>query len=88
MSCFSFQVEGELFPDLKAKKLSLRSVNVEEAVVTDFIEKGVEVFKENTTGPQRLVLKILFCFEIDFFQKICLMYILSVVVSTVRLSKI
>eukprot|EP00795_Rhopilema_esculentum_P009610 gene9610-17369_t len=47
------RVEGELFPDLKAKKLSLRSVNVEEAVVTDFIGKGVEVFKENTTGPQR-----------------------------------
>ena len=50
---FIIQVEGELFPDFKKKKLYLRCVNVEEAIVTDFIEKGIAIFKDNTAGPQR-----------------------------------
>jgi len=49
------RVEGELFPDLKKKDLYLRCVNVEEGIVTEFIEKGISVFKENTTGPQKYI---------------------------------
>ncbi len=47
-----FKVEGELFPDLRSKKLYLRCVSVEESIVTDFIEKGVEIFKDSTVGPE------------------------------------
>jgi len=40
---------------LKKKDLYLRCVNVEEGIVTEFIEKGISVFKENTTGPQKYI---------------------------------
>eukprot|EP00794_Sanderia_malayensis_P008808 gene8808-9750_t len=47
------RIEGELFPELKAKNLQLRYVSVDESIVTDFIESGVEIFKANTVGPER-----------------------------------
>ena len=49
---YFFQVETELFIDLKGKNLHLKPVSVEETIVTDFIEQGVDILKANTTGPQ------------------------------------
>lgn len=50
-----FQVEIELFPDMKDKKLFLRSVHVDEALVQDYMNQAVDVFKLNTVGPQKYV---------------------------------
>ena len=50
------QVEIELFPDMKDKKLFLRSVHVEEALVQDHMNEAVDVFKLNTVGPQKQLL--------------------------------
>ena len=53
---FSFrQVECELFPDMRAAtpKLLLRSVKIEESLVTDYVDKAMEIFKHNTVGPQK-----------------------------------
>lgn len=47
------QVEIELFPDMKEKKLFLRSVHVDEALVQDYMDQAVDVFKLNTVGPQK-----------------------------------
>ncbi|KAK6187847.1 hypothetical protein SNE40_005782 [Patella caerulea] len=47
------RVECELFPDMKNQKLHLRSVKLEETLVTDFIDKAMEIFKDNTVGPQK-----------------------------------
>ncbi|ESO89088.1 hypothetical protein LOTGIDRAFT_210054 [Lottia gigantea] len=46
-------VECELFPDMRNQKLHLRSVKLEETLVTDFIDKAMEIFKDNTVGPQK-----------------------------------
>ena len=50
-----FQVEIELFPDMKDKKLFVRSVHVDEALVQDYMNQAVDVFKLNTVGPQKYV---------------------------------
>lgn len=51
----SSQVEIELFPDMKDKKLFLRSVHVDEALVQDYMDQAVDIFKLNTVGPQKYV---------------------------------
>ena len=38
---------------MKDKKLFLRSVHVEEALVQDLMNEAVDVFKLNTVGPQK-----------------------------------
>lgn len=47
------RVETLLFPELKDRKLYLRSVHVEENVVADFIKEGMLIFMSNTSGPQK-----------------------------------
>ena len=37
-------------------KLLLRSVKIEESLVTDYVDKAMEIFKHNTVGPQKSVL--------------------------------
>ena len=46
-------MECELFPDMKGHRLLLRSVKLEEALVTEYMDKAMEVFKANTIGPQK-----------------------------------
>lgn len=47
---------------MKDKKLFLRSVHVEEALVQDHMNEAVDVFKLNTVGPQKqLLLYLNFC---------------------------
>ncbi|KAH3867063.1 hypothetical protein DPMN_030188 [Dreissena polymorpha] len=53
--CLSFQVECQLFPDMRGQKLLLRSVKIDEALVADYVDKSMEIFKLNTTGPQKYV---------------------------------
>ena len=38
---------------MKDKKLFLRSVHVDEALVQDYMDQAVDVFKLNTVGPQK-----------------------------------
>ena len=45
------RVECELFPDMRGQRLLLRSVKLEESLVTDFMDKAMEIFKANTVGP-------------------------------------
>ncbi|XP_033740540.1 dynein heavy chain 3, axonemal-like isoform X1 [Pecten maximus] len=47
------RVECELFPDMRAQRLLLRSVKIEETLVTDYVDKAMDIFKINTTGPQK-----------------------------------
>lgn len=47
------QVECELFPDMRGTRLLLRSVKLEESLVTDYMDKAMEIFKSNTVGPQK-----------------------------------
>ncbi|KAK3579501.1 hypothetical protein CHS0354_028323 [Potamilus streckersoni] len=47
------RVECEIFPDLRGKRLLLRCVKLEESLVTDYVDKAMEIFKNNTTGPQK-----------------------------------
>ncbi|CAH1793734.1 unnamed protein product, partial [Owenia fusiformis] len=47
------RVECELFPELKAQRLVLRSVKLEETLVTEYMDKAMEIFKKNTLGPQK-----------------------------------
>lgn len=47
------RVECELFPEMRGQKLLLRSVKIDEALVTEFTDKAMEIFKKNTVGPQR-----------------------------------
>ncbi|XP_048576009.1 dynein axonemal heavy chain 3 isoform X2 [Nematostella vectensis] len=47
------RVETELFPDMRDKRLPLRSVAVEEMLVQDYMDRAVDVFKLNTVGPQK-----------------------------------
>jgi len=51
LSCL--QVECQLFPDMRGQKLLLRSVKIDEALVADYVDKSMEIFKLNTTGPQK-----------------------------------
>lgn len=47
------KVECELLPDLLDKKLTLRTVQEEEALVNEIINKSMEIFNVNIVGPQR-----------------------------------
>ncbi|RUS89800.1 hypothetical protein EGW08_002412, partial [Elysia chlorotica] len=47
------RVEGELFPDMRGQRLLLRSVKIDEMLVTDFVDRAMEIFKLNTVGPQK-----------------------------------
>ncbi|XP_012937339.1 dynein heavy chain 3, axonemal [Aplysia californica] len=47
------RVECELFPDMRGQRLLLRSVKIEESLVTDYTDKAMEIFKTNTVGPQK-----------------------------------
>lgn len=47
------RVEIELFPEMRDRKLILRSVRVEETLVRDYMDQAVTVFKMNTIGPQK-----------------------------------
>ncbi|XP_061175178.1 dynein axonemal heavy chain 3-like [Saccostrea echinata] len=49
------RVECELFPDMRSAtpKLLLRSVKIDEGLVTDYVDKAMEIFKHNTVGPQK-----------------------------------
>ena len=42
-----------MFPEMRHQRLLIRSVNLEEALVADRIEKALEVFKKNIVGPQK-----------------------------------
>ena len=46
-------METELFPDMAERQLFLRSVDVEEILVQEYMEEVVEIVKLNTTGPQK-----------------------------------
>ncbi|XP_032896217.1 dynein heavy chain 3, axonemal isoform X1 [Amblyraja radiata] len=46
------KVECELLPDLLDKKLTLRTVQEEEALVNEIINKSMEIFNVNIVGPQ------------------------------------
>lgn len=50
---FYCQVECELFPDMRSKKLLLRTVKIEEALVVEYVDKAMDIFKHNTVGPQK-----------------------------------
>ncbi|KAL8573170.1 Dynein heavy chain 3, axonemal [Nucella lapillus] len=47
------RVECELFPDMRGQRLLLRSVKIEETLVTDYVDKAMEIFKLNTAGPTK-----------------------------------
>lgn len=47
------RVECTLFPDMRGQKLLLRSVKIDETLVTDYVDKSMEIFKLNTVGPQK-----------------------------------
>lgn len=38
---------------MKGQHLQLRSVKLEESLVTDFMDRAMEIFKQNTLGPQK-----------------------------------
>jgi len=38
---------------MKDKRLFLRSVHVDEALVQDYMDQAVDIFKLNTVGPQK-----------------------------------
>ncbi|KAK3717325.1 hypothetical protein QZH41_011557, partial [Actinostola sp. cb2023] len=47
------RVEKELFPDMRERKLTIRSVAVDEMLVQEYMDRAVELFKMNTVGPQK-----------------------------------
>ncbi|KAK0049220.1 dynein heavy chain 3 axonemal-like isoform X1 [Biomphalaria pfeifferi] len=47
------RVECELFPDMRGQRLLLRSVRIDESLVTDFVDKAMEIFRMNIIGPQK-----------------------------------
>ena len=38
---------------MRGTRLLLRSVKLEESLVTDYMDKAMEIFKANTVGPQK-----------------------------------
>ena len=52
---YVFQVELELFPDMRSKKLAIRTVRVEESLVQLFMDRAMDIFTKNTVGPQKYV---------------------------------
>nr|KAG5713480.1 hypothetical protein BaRGS_025028 [Batillaria attramentaria] len=47
------RVECELFPEMRGQRLLLRSVKIEETLVTDYVDRAMEIFKLNTAGPTK-----------------------------------
>ncbi|KAL8585021.1 Dynein heavy chain 3, axonemal [Nucella lapillus] len=47
------RVECELFPELRDQRLLLRSVKIEETLVTDYVDKAMDIMKINTYGPSK-----------------------------------
>ncbi|XP_063446016.1 dynein axonemal heavy chain 3-like isoform X5 [Mytilus trossulus] len=47
------RVECELFPDMRSKKLLLRTVKIEESLVVEYVDRAMDIFKNNTVGPQK-----------------------------------
>ncbi|XP_035261919.1 dynein heavy chain 3, axonemal [Anguilla anguilla] len=47
------RVECHLFPEIKEHDLNLRTVRPEEDLVTDLVNRAMEVFQKNTVGPQK-----------------------------------
>ena len=54
---------------MKDKKLFLRSVHVDEALVQDYMNQAVDVFKLNTVGPQKYVLFYSFYTVIQWYRR-------------------
>lgn len=50
------QVECELFPLMRNQRLLLSSVNVDEALVQDYMSQAVDIFKANILGPQKYLM--------------------------------
>lgn len=50
---FYYQVECELFPEMRIRKMVLRTVKIEEALVVEYVDKAMDIFKHNTVGPQK-----------------------------------
>uniref|UniRef100_A0A673U890 Dynein axonemal heavy chain 3 n=1 Tax=Suricata suricatta TaxID=37032 RepID=A0A673U890_SURSU len=46
-------VESILFPELKGDNLTLRTINPEEKLVSDFVNQTFEVFQKNQVGPRK-----------------------------------
>lgn len=40
-----------MFPDMRHQRMVLRTVKLEESLVTQFIDKAMSIFKVNTVGP-------------------------------------
>jgi len=38
---------------MRGQKLLLRSVKIDESLVTDYVDKSMDIFKLNTVGPQK-----------------------------------
>ncbi|XP_074648811.1 dynein axonemal heavy chain 3-like [Tubulanus polymorphus] len=47
------RVECDLFPDMRGQRLLLRSVKIDESLVSDFTDRAMAIFKSNTIGPQK-----------------------------------
>ncbi|XP_039631019.1 dynein heavy chain 3, axonemal [Polypterus senegalus] len=47
------RVESILFPEIQGEKLTLRTVTSDEMLVSEVVSRCMEVFKENSLGPQR-----------------------------------
>ncbi|KAM4632527.1 dynein axonemal heavy chain 3 [Discoglossus pictus] len=47
------KVEVDIFPGLQTENLILSSVKYEESLVSDYINKTLEIFSRNTIGPQK-----------------------------------
>ncbi|XP_038676444.1 dynein heavy chain 3, axonemal isoform X3 [Scyliorhinus canicula] len=46
------KVECELFPDIREKNLTIRTVNEDESLVSEIISKAHDIFSANIIGPQ------------------------------------
>ena len=42
-----------MFQDMRGQRLLLRSVKLEEILVTDFMDQAMDIFKSNILGPQK-----------------------------------
>ncbi|XP_026560379.1 dynein heavy chain 3, axonemal [Pseudonaja textilis] len=47
------KVQVKLFPELKGDDLTIRTVNEDEALVADYVQKTAEIFDLNLIGPQK-----------------------------------
>ncbi|ETE64178.1 Dynein heavy chain 3, axonemal, partial [Ophiophagus hannah] len=47
------KVQVKLFPELKGDDLIIRTVNEDEALVADYVQKTAEIFDLNLIGPQK-----------------------------------